>query len=694
MNSCLARAGPYIVPKGFKIKGLPFFPLSLPHAPPHHINIVYRPFHRRQPTHSGSTTAFLQTSMQPNDEETAPTETTGLLNSHPTYRAGENPQRLADQALALGLDRARPSRQATAGSASILQELFHDHTFSAAMMHSVGSLAGDEYVDNRGSIHLVSMRRRRRPQTVGANAAVAAAAGGSGLVRENSIPSYGNLQDLFQKQQQGLPETLMETTDVEEEDFEVDDHVEGGSLTAAIFGIIKGTVGPAILYLPRGFKMAGWACAIPALCFATFSYIYSAHRLLECWKVEDARQRLLAQRMGELQSFLTGNPTVSPKSPKTAVAPSENSDMAAFSPKLLTYPELARRAFGNYAVMIEFGIAAMQFGVCLTYLIFVPANLYASCQQLFGLEIPRPIFLIGMLLVEIPCTWIRDIRKLTPLNVLATVLIAYGLGSCLIIACCYSYFEKVDETLWDSMKSLPTLQPTWFLFIGTAFFVFEGSITLVVPLQEAVYKQEDRDRFPQVNQQVTSYIVAFYIVFAMICWASFEDRMQTALTASLPEGIYSTTVQFAYSIAVIFTYPLQAFPAMEVTLKNLNSPTTKGHTTPNSSKRRISRSSSASRDDKTEREVWRRNFFATLLNVGLGIIAVIAIDYLGNVVSLLGSLVGMPIALVYPPIMHNVLVKDAPPTTRYMNYFVSGIGIFAAIAASYATLVNWNEGGE
>jgi amino acid permease len=83
-----------------------------------------------------------------------------------------------------------------------------------------------------------------------------------------------------------------------------------------------------------------------------------------------------------------------------------------------------------------------------------------------------------------------------------------------------------------------------------------------------------------------------------------------------------------------------------------------------------------------------------LLNVGLGIIAVIAIDYLGNVVSLLGSLVGMPIALVYPPIMHNVLVKDAPPTTRYMNYFVSGIGIFAAIAASYATLVNWNEGGE
>ncbi|KAL3903852.1 MAG: hypothetical protein SGILL_010288, partial [Bacillariaceae sp.] len=565
-----------------------------------------------------------------------------LSSSHPTYRVGENPQRLADQAQQFGLDRARPSRQTTPGNASILHELLHDHTFSAAMMHSVGSLAGDEYVDHTGSIHLVSMRRRRpRPRTVGANAALE----GPALVRENSMPSYGKLQDLFQKQQV-RPETLTETADgegEEGEEFEVDDHVEGGSLTAAIFGIIKGTVGPAILYLPRGFKMAGWACAIPALCFATFSYIYSAHRLLECWKVEDARQRLLAQRMGELQSFLTGNnnnPTMSPKSPKTA-----SSELAAFEPKLLTYPELARRAFGSYAFMIECGIAAMQFGVCLTYLIFVPANLYASCQQLFGVEVPKSVFLIGMLLIEIPCTWIRDIRKLTPFNVLATVLIAYGLGSCLIIAFWYSYHEKVDETLWESMRSLPAIQPTWFLFIGTAFFVFEGSITLVVPLQEAVYKQEDRDRFPKVNQQVTSYIVAFYMFFAMICWASFEDRVQTALTASLPEGIFSTTVQFAYSIAVIFTYPLQAFPAMEVTLKNLNHPTTKG--------RMATRSSSASGDDKTKREIYRRNFFATLLNIGLGVIAVIAIDYLGNVVSLLGSLVGMPIALVYPPIMHN-----------------------------------------
>jgi proton-coupled amino acid transporter len=50
------------------------------------------------------------------------------------------------------------------------------------------------------------------------------------------------------------------------------------------------------------------------------------------------------------------------------------------------------------------------------------------------------------------------------------------------------------------------------------FFCFEGSITLLVPLQEAVYSQKNRSQFPSVNRNVTSSIILFYIVFALICW--------------------------------------------------------------------------------------------------------------------------------------------------------------------------------
>jgi proton-coupled amino acid transporter len=165
--------------------------------------------------------------------------------------------------------------------------------------------------------------------------------------------------------------------------------------------------------------------------------------------------------------------------------------------------------------------------VCLTYLIFVPQNLVESTRALFGVEVSKQFFLAGMLLMEIPLVWIRDIRKLTPFNILATFFIAFGLASVLFIALfgMDGVSDATDQVsggemyqLYDEVTHLPPIKPSWVLFIGTSFFCFEGSITLLVPLQEAVYKKEDRDNFPNVNRRVTSYIVSFYILFAVICW--------------------------------------------------------------------------------------------------------------------------------------------------------------------------------
>ena len=560
--------------------------------------------------------------------------------------------------------------------------MFLDDTFSAAMMHSVGTLGRDEYVDSRGVLHTITIRKRRN-QTIASGAPV--------LSNEKNFPDYGQLKDLFRVQQQEKGERpkhfgLDETGTIKDGEYEVEDQVAGGSITAAVFGIIKSTVGPAILYLPKGFQQAGWAMAIPSLIVSTIAYVYSAHRLLQCWKAEDTRQRFLARRMSEIQSLLEKrdppNQNTSHLQENQSEDDRRDETLATFKPKLLTYSELAKRSFGRFSILIELGIAAMQFGVCLTYLIFVPANLYASCQALFGIAIPKTYFLIGMLIIEIPCTWIRDIRKLTPFNVLATILIIYGLGSCLAISFAFSKAQK-EETIFESLISLPAIQPAWFMFIGTAFFCFEGNITVVVPLQEAVHKKEDRKRFPMINQEVTIGIVTFYIFFALIVWSTFGDHVQTALTASLPQSNFSTSVQFAYSIAVILTYPLQAFPAMEVVYNSGS----------DSSKKK--KSVDADVKKKYFGDIWfNRKFIASLLNIGLGIIAVIAIDYLGNVVSLIGSLVGMPLALIYPPIMHNILVKDSSSMVRGMNYFVSAVGVMVTMATSYATIVNWSEGGE
>lgn len=171
-----------------------------------------------------------------------------------------------------------------------------------------------------------------------------------------------------------------------------------------------------------------------------------------------------------------------------------------------------------------------------------------------------------MIGIEIPLSWIADIRKLTPTNVLATLLIAYGLCSVLILAV-FQGLEQSDSgeiCMVENLQNLPVWTDSWFIFIGTSFFMMEGSITLIVPLQEAVFDKEDRDLFPRINQTVTSWIVVFYIFFSITCVAAFGDDLRTALTASLT-GTLAMTIQLAYSIAVILTFPLQAFPSMQVT---------------------------------------------------------------------------------------------------------------------------------
>jgi proton-coupled amino acid transporter len=291
---------------------------------------------------------------------------------------------------------------------------------------------------------------------------------------------------------------------------------------------------------------------------------------------------------------------------------------------------------------------------------------------LFGWNIPKVYLLLAVIIVEIPLSWIRDIRKLTPTNMLATILIAYGLCFVLFLAVIEgtATTTSADGTesqlvFIENLQSLPAITDAWFMFIGTSFFMMEGSITLLIPLQEAVYRDQDKAKFPIMNQNVTSWIVVFYILFSAACCAAFGDKIQTALTASL-EGSLATTIQLAYSIAVILTFPLQAFPAMEVASKVLGK-------------------------EALASDV-QRNIFATLVTCSLGVIAVCAIDYLGNVVSILGSLFGIPLALVFPPIMHNVLVEDSSLARRWMNYGIIVIGFLAMGATSFATIVSWDKG--
>jgi proton-coupled amino acid transporter len=138
----------------------------------------------------------------------------------------------------------------------------------------------------------------------------------------------------------------------------------------------------------------------------------------------------------------------------------------------LSYPELAFRAFGYRGEsLIKLGIAAMQSGVCLTYLIFVPHNLRSSVVAMLGIDISPQYWLIFMVLIQIPLSWIRDISHFIITNSIANFLILYGLITCLGFALGEAIQGDTDEAIVNirhHWTHLTPLEPGWFLFIGTS----------------------------------------------------------------------------------------------------------------------------------------------------------------------------------------------------------------------------------
>jgi len=206
--------------------------------------------------------------------------------------------------------------------------------------------------------------------------------------------------------------------------------------------------------------------------------------------------------------------------------------------------------------------------------------------------------------------------------------------------------------------------------------MFEGSITVLVPLQEAVFTEEDREKFPAVNRNTVLCIIAFYVFFSITCWMALGDDVRTVLTTSLPAGAAATTVQLAYSVAVIFTFPLQNYPALEIACRSASS-AINDYKSCTSWQERIS-------------EAMLHNIVSSILVVLLAIVAVTTMESLDKVVSFLGGLLGCPIAFIFPPLIHLRLAGKAGTLTqgrKIMDILVALMGVVAMVLSTMTTLL-------
>jgi len=525
-------------------------------------------------------------------------------------------------------------------------------------------------------------------------------------------------------------------------------------------------------------------------------FLYSVRNLLQCWRHVAAKDR---SHRHNLTSAVLMDDLLDPDVDDAEAAdrllggaPSSPPADPSDPPRSLSYPTLVELSLGSkMSSVVSCMLMCQQFGIVLTYLIFVPTNVQKSLSTI-GVDVSMEYLIKLMVLFQMPISWISEIKRLSFTNIAANCLIFYGLLSCLAV----SLFVNSDPG--TVLTNIPSLEPivwkTFYLFIGTSVLLFEGLIALAIPLNESITDVGLSTEFPNIIARVLKYIVSFYSVFAIICWSSF-GHPETVFTASLPAGKFATSVQvrlisrceqmgaaserivqqrvqschagfnslvtrtlgrslsaprlanssfpaiqsasfvtplfqrdaltnralhdhkrryfthpsfthvcvapplfthgcgapfahtcvwfpqLCYSIAVLLTFPLQNFPALQILTSGVTD--------------RLDLWTVSGRGGRS----WKGDFvvrgcIATVAVCMLGVVANLIKDSLDHLVSLIGAFFGIPLAFVVPSLMHStIMARDGllTETKERLNLFVIVFGVITMVIASTATLYTWNS---
>jgi len=173
------------------------------------------------------------------------------------------------------------------------------------------------------------------------------------------------------------------------------------------------------------------------------------------------------------------------------------------------------------------------------------------------------------------------------------------------------------------------------VYFGTAMYAFEG-VSMLMPIERCL-------KHPEAMSRVVVFTMGgsciLQIVFAGAAYLLYLDDTASIITISLTTGslIGGTTavqiVQIAWVVEVLFTFPLQLFPVALI-VEGLCFP------------------------DRHSGHKWTKN----LIRIGLASLCVgVALggySSVDNLVSLIGAIGCVPLAIVFPALFHLKTVKS------------------------------------
>lgn len=296
--------------------------------------------------------------------------------------------------------------------------------------------------------------------------------------------------------------------------------------------ILKANLGAGCLALPYSCSLLGAEnCVIPVLFLSSIT-IYNMNLVVECKK--------------KIIHYAGINSTAN----------------------TMTYGDIAEHAFGPRGKsLIDFFLLFLQLSICTVFVSFVSNNilsLFPAHQTLGYLRLTMALLLIPLLTIV---TNLRTMQKLSPLAAIAFGMMMVGLLMIFVVCIMQTMYEyvppgyHVHRTKTDNM--------TIWLFISTVMYAFEG-IGCILPIEAAMLYPEQYTICLIIGMGCVTLIYISIAEFCLMAYHYIDDGsiikfLQIYYTDAAREiDVVMMIVNSLVTLSILFSYPLQLYPATEV----------------------------------------------------------------------------------------------------------------------------------
>ncbi|KAJ2954320.1 hypothetical protein O0L34_g2573 [Tuta absoluta] len=294
--------------------------------------------------------------------------------------------------------------------------------------------------------------------------------------------------------------------------------------------LLKASLGTGILAMPKAFKAAGLISGIFFTILVAVVCTHCAYILVKCAHV------LYRKTKKTNMSF-----------PEVGEAALQNG------------PEWAKKWANPFRIFILVSLFATYFGTCSVYTVIIAENILQVVAHYMGQnekDMEIRIFIIFLLLPLILMVWIRNLKYLAPVSMLANFLMAVGLGITF-------YYLLKDGFSFDNVNYW-TYPKEWPEFFSLTIFAMEA-IGVVMPLENAMRTPRAMLGWCGVLNKGMTGVTFVYIILGFLGYLRFSSDVASVITLNLDQNLIpAQIVKVSIAVAVYCTFGLQFFVCVDI----------------------------------------------------------------------------------------------------------------------------------